>query len=159
MLDPVSVVLKFGFLIVLYLFLLWIARSAIKDLSRGAPRAHADADATGMHSASANLARDPIDGLDPRLRVERASGLRSGDEYDLIEGVTLGRGEGADIRLEDPYASSRHCRIARQGDLLVLEDLNSTNGTYLNGEEVRGPQPLHPGDRISIGDNEFSYMA
>src|SRR5947208_16974016 len=111
MLDPVSVVLKFGFLIVLYLFLLWIARSAIKDLSRGVPRLDADADATGMHSASTGLARDPIDGLDPRLRVERATGLRPGDEYDLIEGVTLGRGEGVDIRIEDPYASSRHCRI------------------------------------------------
>ena len=159
MLDPVSVVLKFGFLIVLYLFLLWIARSALKDLRGGAVRADDSPDATGMHAASAGLGGAPIDGLDPRLRVERAAGLRSGDEYDLVEGVTLGRGESVDIRLEDPFASSSHCRIVRQGELLVLEDLNSTNGTFLNGEEVRGPQPLHPGDRISIGDNEFEYMA
>ena len=160
MLDPVSVVLKFGYLIVLYLFLLWVARSAIKDL-RGFPQGGPGAgfeEATGMHAASAGLARHPIDGADPRLRVEHAAGLRAGDEYDLLEGATLGRGEAADIRVEDPFASARHARILRQGDLLVLEDLNSTNGTALNGEPLRGPQPLHAGDRISIGDNEFSYL-
>ena len=40
---------------------------------------------------------------------------------------------------------------------MVLEDLGSTNGTYLNGEPVRGPQPLHVGDKIRIGDSEFSF--
>jgi hypothetical protein len=157
-LEPVSVVLKFGFLIVLYLFLLWIARSALKDLRRGSAPVDDPVDATGMHAASVGLARDPIADADPRLRVESASGLRSGDEYDLLEGATLGRGDAVDIRIEDPYASSRHARIVRQGDLLVLEDMGSTNGTYLNGEPLRGPQPLHPGDRIAIGENEFSYV-
>ena len=157
MLEPVSVALKFGFLLVLYLFLLWVARSALKDLRRGIEPLELPADATGMHSATAGLGPDPLDGLDPRLRVERASGLRSGAEYPLAYGVTLGRGEAADIRLEDPFASSRHARIERQGDVLVIEDLGSTNGTYLNGEPLTGPQPLHPGDHIRIGDNEFSY--
>ena len=90
--------------------------------------------------------------------MERAAGLQAGDEYDLIDGLTLGRGDTTDIRIEDPFASSRHARIVRQGDLLVLEDLDSTNGTFLNGEPLRGPQPLHSGDRIAIGDNEFSYL-
>jgi pSer/pThr/pTyr-binding forkhead associated (FHA) protein len=40
----------------------------------------------------------------------------------------------------------------------VIEDLNSTNGTYLNGDLLDGPQPLHAGDRIRIGDNEFSFV-
>jgi hypothetical protein len=157
-LEPVSVVLKFGFLIVLYLFLLWVARSALKDLRRGSAPADDPMEATGLHAASAGLARGPIEGAEPRLRVEQASGLRAGDEYDLLEVITLGRGEAVDIRIEDPVASSRHARISRQGDLLVLEDLGSTNGTFLNGEPLRGPQPLHTGDRIAIGDNEFSYV-
>ena len=42
--------------------------------------------------------------------------------------------------------------------MLVIEDLGSTNGTYLNEEPLTGPQPLHPGDRIRIGDSEFSYV-
>ena len=53
--------------------------------------------------------------------------------------------------------SSQHARLVPQGDVMVLEDLGSTNGTYLNGEPLRGPQPLHHGDRIKIGDSEFSF--
>jgi pSer/pThr/pTyr-binding forkhead associated (FHA) protein len=158
MLEPVSVVLKFAFLIVLYLFLLWIARSALKDLRRGVAASEVPPDATGMHAASAGLSPDPMDDLEPRLRVEQAMGLRSGDEYDVGTGAVIGRGEAADIRLEDPFASSRHARITRQGDVLVIEDLDSTNGTYLNGDVLDGPQPLHPGDRVRIGDNEFCYL-
>jgi FHA domain len=159
LLDPVSVALKFGFLLVLYLFLAWVARSALRDL-RGAGGGEAvGSDATGMHSAVAGLSPDPLDDTEPRLRVEQAMGLRSGDEYDLSQGAVLGRGDAADIRLEDPFASSRHARIDRQGDVLVIEDMGSTNGTYLNGQPLSGPQPLHPGDRIRIGDNEFSYTS
>jgi hypothetical protein len=158
MLEPVSVALKFGFLLILYLFLLWVVRSALKDLRRGASPAEAPAsDATGMYAASAGLSPDIV-GEEPRLRVEHAMGLRDGDEYELIDGVVLGRGDVADIQLEDPFASTRHAQISRQGEVLVLEDLGSTNGTYLNGEPLRGPQPLHPGDRIRIGDNEFSLI-
>jgi len=159
MLDPVSVALKFGFLIVLYLFLLWVSRSALRDLRRGDGAAVADLppDATGMHSAASGLAPRDSEDLEPRLRVEQAMGMRSGDEYDLTHGAILGRGDAADIRLEDPFASSRHAEIVRQGSVLVIEDLGSTNGTWLNGEPLTGPQPLHPGDRIRIGDNEFSF--
>ena len=71
------------------------------------------------------------------------------------DGALLGRGEQADIQLEDGFASSRHARLVPHGDVIVLEDLGSTNGTYLNGEPLRGPQPLHVGDKIRIGDSEF----
>ena len=157
-LDPVAVALKFGFLAVLYLFLLWIARSALKDLRRGDVEAAVPAyeDATGMHHATAGLSGDS-DGGTPKLRVMTAAGLRSGSAYDLSEGALLGRGDSADIRLEDTFASSRHARLVPQGDVIVLEDLGSTNGTYLNGEPLRGPQPLHVGDSIRIGDSEFTF--
>ncbi len=158
-LDPVAVGLKFGFLAVLYLFLLWVARSALKDLRRGndvdydGPSADYE-DATGLHSATGGLSREG--GL-PKLRVQTGAGLQPGSAYDLSDGALLGRGEQADIQLEDGFASSRHARLVPQGDVMVLEDLGSTNGTYLNGEPLRGPQPLHAGDRIRIGDSEFSF--
>ena len=160
MLQPVSVGLKFGFLAVLYLFLMWVAWSAIRDLRRGTSgRAVADRvpsrDETGMYEAAGGLGE--LDGFEPRLLVERAAGHQSGVAYDLMEGATLGRGD-VEIRLEDPFASSRHARISREGHLLVIEDLGSTNGTYLNEEPLGGPQPLHSGDRIRIGDSEFSYL-
>jgi hypothetical protein len=159
-LEPASVALKFGFLAVLFLFLLWVSRSAMKDLRRspgaGAGRsAWVDAplptQETGLHSAvSPQLG-------EPRLVVERAPGHQPGMEYDLAGGAVLGRGDQAEIRLEDPFASSRHARIVRQGGVMVLEDLGSTNGTYLNEEVLGGPAPLHPGDRVRIGDSEFTY--
>jgi hypothetical protein len=156
-LEPISVALKFGFLAVLYLFLFWVARSALRDLRRARPPGAESADATGVHSAAQGLSPDRLDDLAPSLRVERGSGLREGAAYDLAGGATLGRSAGADIRLGDAFASSRHARIVRDGAMLVLEDLGSTNGTYLNGEPLSGPQPLHPGDRIKIGDSEFLY--
>ena len=165
MLEPVSVGLKFGFLAVLYLFLMWVAWSAMRDLRRGRGRRSgrdamevepAQSDATSMYDASSMLdGRDSE--LEPKLLVERAPGHESGMAYEIVEGATLGRGD-VEIQLEDPFASSRHARITRQGHVLVIEDLGSTNGTYLNEEPLTGPQPLHDGDRIRIGDSEFSYL-
>jgi pSer/pThr/pTyr-binding forkhead associated (FHA) protein len=109
-----------------------------------------------MHAASAGLGGDGAHG-EPKLRVETAAGLRAGSAYSLADGAVLGRGEQADIRLEDTFASSQHARLAPHGEVIVLEDLGSTNGTYLNEEPLRGPQPLHPGDRIRIGDSQFTF--
>jgi hypothetical protein len=160
MLEPVSVGLKFGFLAVLYLFLLWVARSALKDLRRGrgsivGAEASPSADATGLHQAADGLG--PVDDFEPRLLVERAPGHDPGTAYDVSGGATLGRGD-VEFRLDDPFASARHARISREGHVVVIEDLGSTNGTYLNEEPLGGPQPLHVGDRIRIGDSEFSYL-
>ena len=139
-LDPVSVALKFGFLAVLYLFLLWVSRSARRDLRAGASapslagqQQPPDPDATGMYSAS-TLGTADIAGRSPRLVVERAPGHQPGMIYDLDGDLVLGRGDHAEIRLEDPFASSRHARVYVQGSSLIVEDLGSTNGTYLNEE-------------------------
>ena len=170
-LEPVSVALKFGFLAVLYLFLLWVTRSARRDLRGGAAQldpSHFDAarqgnagaafppDATGMYSASA-LGSADIAHRAPRLVVERAPGHDPGMIYDLDGDLVLGRGDRAEIRLEDPFASSRHARVYEQGNIVVIEDLDSTNGTYLNEELLQTARPLHPGDRVRIGDSEFAF--
>jgi hypothetical protein len=163
-LEPVSVALKFGFLAVLYLFVLWVAMSARRDLrgggpplvergSRGVP---VPADATGLYSASVLPGGDVAHGA-RQLVVERAPGHEPGMIYDLDGDIVLGRGEQAEIRLEDPFASARHARIYEQGNIMVIEDLHSTNGTYLNEELLQTPRPLHPGDRVRIGDSEFTF--
>jgi pSer/pThr/pTyr-binding forkhead associated (FHA) protein len=160
-LQPVSVGLKYGFLIVLYLFLFWIATSSLLDLrfrnrDRGARRQGAQPAAANFDSTSTDLYRtaDPLaqfeGDFEPRLLVDRAAGHESGVAYDLGHGATMGRGD-VEIQLDDPFAS-------RQGHTLVLTDLGSTNGTYLNDEPLTGAQPLHPGDRIRIGDSEFTYL-
>ena len=165
-LEPVSVALKFGFLAVLYLFLLWVARSARRDLRGGAsagPASTADPhliapDATGLHSASTLGSADFAHSA-PRLVVERAPGHEPGMIYDLDGEIVLGRGERAEIRLDDPFASARHALVYEQGNAIVIEDLGSTNGTYLNEELLQTARPLHPGDRVRIGDSEFTFEA
>lgn len=171
-LQPVSVALKFGFLAVLYLFLLWVARSALRDL-RGNSRAgfetrppggfpkgavgSAGSESTGLYSASTPV-RSDLSHRTPRLVVARATGHEPGMIYDLDGDLVLGRGDHAEIRLEDPFASSRHARIYGQAGTLVLEDLRSTNGTYLNEELLdTTPRPLHPGDHLRIGESEFVF--
>ena len=153
MLDPVSVALKFGFIVVLYLFLVWVVRSAGRDLRRvpGGAGAVSAPEATSMHRATSADA-------EPRLVVERAPGHTPGMEYDVGPGAVLGRGDQAEIRLEDPFASSQHARLVWEGGVVVLEDLGSTNGTYLNEELLGGPTPLHEGDRVRIGDSEFTFQ-
>jgi FHA domain len=171
-LQPVSVALKFGFLAVMYLFLVWVARSALRDLRtprslggragmrlEGHPASAAggaDPEATGLHSAS-TLGPVDVATRAPRLVVERAPGHDPGMIYDLDGNIVLGRGDQAEIRLEDPFASSRHARIYEQGGVLVIEDMGSTNGTYLNEELLETPRPLHPEDRVRIGDSEFAF--
>jgi len=170
-LAPVSVALKFGFLAILYLFVLWVARSARRDLRAATPytgerrsspaSAEAEAqpipaDATGFYSAS-SLGSVDVAHSAPRLVVERAPGHEPGMIYDLDEDIVLGRGDHAEIRLQDPFASARHARIYAQGNIMVITDLESTNGTYLNEELLQTPRPLHPGDRVRIGDSEFAF--
>jgi hypothetical protein len=148
--DPVSVALKFGFLAVLYLFVLVIARSAFKDLRRTVAPAP---DATGFHAAPA-YAEAPR-GPDGWLVVERGGGLEHGRRLDLIGGLSIGRSKEADVRIEDRYASSLHARVFSREGRFYVEDMNSTNGTLLNGATLEGEAELIDSDSVQIGDTVF----
>jgi len=151
---PISVALKFGFLAVLYLFLLWIARSALKDLRRTASPAP---DATGFHQPVA--VAPPAGPTDAWLVVERGGGLAAGERFDLIGGLSVGRSGEADVRIDDRYASGVHARIFSRDGRAYIEDMNSTNGTLLNDATLSGEAELIDGDVVRIGDTEFRYEA
>lgn len=148
--DPVSVALKFGFLAVLYLFLLVIARSALKDLRRTTSPAP---DATGFHAVPA-YAEAPR-GADAWLIAERGGGLESGQRFDLIGGLSIGRSKESDVQIQDRYASGFHARVFSREGRYFVEDMNSTNGTLLNGATLVGEAELIDGDTVQIGDTEF----
>jgi pSer/pThr/pTyr-binding forkhead associated (FHA) protein len=148
--DPISVALKFGFLAVLYLFVLVIARSAMKDLRRTVSPAP---DATGFHAAPA-FAESPR-GADAWLVVERGGGLEAEERFDLIGGLSIGRSKDSDVRIDDRYASGIHARVFERGGRHFVEDMRSTNGTLLNGAELRGEAELIDGDTVQIGDTIF----
>ena len=159
--DPIAVALKFGFLAVLYLFLLWTSRSALRDLvrSRDAAATAEPVDAPGSsrrrdERMSGGLMRN----MNPRLEVIAALGYEPGATFDISGGATLGRGDSADIPVDDPFASSAHARIYPRGDFMQVEDMGSTNGTYLNGRQLRGAERLKVADVIRIGDSEYRYQ-
>ena len=149
-LEPLAVALKFGFLAVLYLFLLWVTRMALRDL-RGTASPGIE---TGYHEV---VEGEQAARTDAFLVVEEGGGLKAGEHYDLFGGISLGRSPDADIRLDDRYASGIHARVFSRSGGYFVEDMNSTNGTLLNSQELHGEAELNPGDRIRIGDTEFRF--
>jgi hypothetical protein len=80
-------------------------------------------------------------------------GPRTGQIFDLDRPiVTIGREAGSEIVLEDPQVSRRHARLTLQGASYFVEDLGSTNGSFVNGRRVMSPTPLNPGDKLGLGD-------
>jgi hypothetical protein len=150
--EPIAVGLKFAFLAVLYLFLLWVARSAIRELRRTTAPAP---EATGFHQTVGPGGRAPS--TDAFLVVVTGGGLTPGERFDMFGGATIGRSAQADIRIEDRFASGVHARIYSRGPTYYVEDMNSTNGTFLNGAQLAGEAALSDLDEIRIGDTEMRF--
>ena len=156
--EPLAVALKFGFLVVLYLFLLWVVRSAMRDLARyGGSAAAAEPVEAPRPARRERSTPDLRAGVTPRLEVVAAMGHEPGTTFEVGEGATFGRSNGADIKVDDPFASSAHARIFDRGGFMYLEDMGSTNGTYLNGRQLKTAERLSMGDTIRIGDSEYRY--
>ena len=149
--EPIAVALKFGFLAVLYLFLLWVSRSALKELrSNSAPAP----EATGLHPVGPGGRAAATDAF---LVAVRGGGIDPGERFDLFGGLSIGRSPDADVRIEDRFASSIHARVYSRGANYYVEDMNSTNGTFLNGAVLEGEAELADLDEVKIGDTEFRF--
>jgi len=83
---------------------------------------------------------------------------RSGERVDVETGVTIGRSPDCDLSLQDTYLSSRHARFANDEGDLSIEDLGSTNGTYVNQELVKGRVRLERGDVVQVGGVLFEVV-
>ena len=149
--EPIAVALKFGFLAVLYLFLFWVARSALRELRRTTAPAP---EGTGFHPIGPG---GRAAATDASLVVTRGGGLEPGERYDLFGGLSIGRSADADVRIEDRYASGVHARLYSRGANYYVEDMNSTNGTFLNGGRLDGEAKLNDLDEVRIGDTEFRF--
>lgn len=148
--DPAAVALKFIFLGVLYLFVFWVLRGSLKAV-RGQGAA---AEMTGLHAVGPG---GRAAATDAALVVVAGGGLDSGAAYDLFGGLSIGRSAEADLRIEDRFASQIHCRVYSRGPSYYVEDLKSTNGTFLNGEQFTGERQLADLDVIRIGDTELRF--
>lgn len=94
--------------------------------------------------------------LAPRLVIE--NGLGKGDDYIVHKPVTMiGRNASCDLVVNDPLVSRRHCQVLWDGVYCTVEDLGSTNGTYVNGQPLTAAYALRPGDRLQVADVIFTF--
>jgi hypothetical protein len=152
----VLLALKIAFLVLLYLFVVRVIRSAGRE--RQAPSQDsmiltpAAARAAGLGRGGRRSSPRSV-----RLVVQRSPSLEEGDEFQLNSApVTVGRGGQNDLVLAgDEFASARHARIEVRGDGVWVQDLESTNGTYVNGARVAGAQRLGAGDVLRVGETDL----
>ena len=139
-----------GFLLVLlYLFFLRVIRAVWTEVNapRLAPAMPAPTAKRGRVRRHARASRSNH----PQLRVLEPAGLR-GRAFALDEEITLGRASGCQVPLDDAYASQVHARVFERDGHWYVEDLGSTNGTYLNRRRVAGPMVIKRHDRLQIGN-------
>jgi len=148
--DETLLILKLAFLVLLYGFIVLVVRSATKDIG-GAPQ---ESIILGASEAAALRARIPV--RSARFRVVDGPGLQSGSLVEVAEPTVAGRGPESSLQLDgDDFASSRHALIAPRADGVWVEDLGSTNGTFVNGARVTSERLLHPGDVLRLGQTEL----
>ena len=142
--------IKLGFLAVLWLFVL-SAVSVIRSDIFGTKAAAAPRQAKQKPAAKAKQKnRKPPRGVPTKLQV--VSGPNTGQSVPLSDKpILLGRGTDAAIRLDDDYVSTRHARFATNGEQWFVEDLGSTNGTYLGSQRVTTPIPLPADTPVRLG--------
>lgn len=127
--DVILTLLRIIFLGLVYLFVWQVAR------------------AIGSH-LGISLKRERREGR--RLLMVRSE-TQQGLEVEVTDATVMGRSDEADVLLDDPYASEFHMRLLAQENGLVLHDLGSTNGTYVNGRRVTAPTTLRRGDSVQVG--------
>jgi len=151
--DELLLVLKIAFLVLLYLFIWRIVRTASRDLRLPqesfilAPSA-----AAGVRASKPG----PVTG---RLVVVKSADLQDGEGFELNSAqLTIGRGNQNDIPIAtDEYASARHARFEPRQDGVWVQDLGSTNGTFLNGTRLDRPRRLAQGDVVRVGETDLRY--
>jgi pSer/pThr/pTyr-binding forkhead associated (FHA) protein len=145
--------IRLGFLAVLWLFVI----SAVSVMRSDMFGSRVDPGKTGAAKAAASRPAKPV--KQPR-RSSRAvpttltvtDGPNAGQVVPLTNGpLLLGRGTDAALRLDDDYVSTRHARIATNGEQWFVEDLGSTNGTYLGSQRVTAPTPIAIGTPVRLG--------
>jgi hypothetical protein len=154
--EELLLVLKIAFIVLLYLFIWRIVRTASRDLRLPQESFILAPQTSREHELDARAHRSIDAG---RLVVVRSPTLREGEERAIDSApLTFGRGPQNDVTLAgDDYASARHARVEPRHDGVWVEDIGSTNGTFLNGIKLTRPRKLTPGDVVRVGETELRY--
>lgn len=152
MLDELTVILlRYGFLLLLWVLVLSVVAAIRRDLVVGARNRTATPGARKGRPSAEPQAPQPAPRTTP-TRLAVTEGPLRGTTLELAASpILLGRAQEATLVLEDDYASGRHARLFPQGSRWFIEDLGSTNGTYLGESQLTRAQPVEPGVPIRIG--------
>ena len=156
--EQTLLALKIGFLVLLYLFIWVIVRSVTRDL-RSAPQ-----ESIVLSAKEANELRAHYEPVVPsllgRMLVLDSPALKPGSTVEVRTPTRLGRGGENTIRLDgDEFVSTRHAMLEPRPDGLWVEDVGSTNGTFVNGARVTTARLLAPGDIVRIGQTDLQVEA
>jgi hypothetical protein len=114
-------------------------------------------DDTGSRERITGPALDLSMNIRPRLVVAASPSLAPDVEYSLEAGLTIGRSRSSGIPLSDQFASHMHARVFPSGQFMYIEDLGSTNGTFVNGRRLDGQTQLRVRDEVRIGETVLRY--
>ena len=140
--------LKYLFLVVLYIFVFRAVRAVYMELRPAAARRPAPARAPTPAPAKAPKAKSK---KTPGRAAVVEGAAHKGKTFSLANELTIGRADKCSLVLDDAYVSQMHARIYPRGEQVVVEDLGSTNGTYLNRQRLTSPAELQRGDKVKIG--------
>jgi pSer/pThr/pTyr-binding forkhead associated (FHA) protein len=147
--EQLLLALQVAFVVLLYLFIWRVVRTASRDMAVG----QESMILTPVRPAPPRPARPA-----GRLVVVQSPELEPGTALEIGRELLAGRDASSDVRLPaDGYASGRHARFVRGDETDVVEDLNSTNGTFVNGDRLTGSRPLRDGDLITLGQTQLKY--
>ena len=148
--DETLLILKIAFLVLLYGFILLVVRSATKDIG-GAPQ-----ESIVLGAAEAAALRAELGVRPGRFVVVTSPELEHGSTLEITAATTVGRDGDSGIRLaRDEFVSARHARIEPRADGIWIDDLGSTNGTFVNDARVKSARALRAGDVVRIGSTEL----
>jgi hypothetical protein len=153
--ETTLLALKLAFLVLLYLFIWRIVRSAARDL-----RLPQESMIIGpQQAAAAGLMPQSLTRESGRLVVLASPAVDEGEIFALdTRALTVGRGNNNDVPLpEDEFASGRHARFEPRRDGIYVEDIGSTNGTFVNGIRLTRERKLTPGDVVRIGETDLRF--
>ena len=139
----VLLLLRVAVVFLLYFFLWQVMRVVTRELQVGGPTAAAQ---TAPHGQLVVLNAGP-------------TGIPVGKVFPLAPVTVIGRSTEAEVALNDTFLSSEHARLELRDTVWFLEDLNSTNSTFLNGFEVRAATEVHDGDVVRVGRVELKLVA
>ncbi len=156
MTEHLALVLKICLLVLLYLFFLRVLRAVWAEVREPATASAAEPQAAvagpPANRPKANRSNARKRRRTPRELVFLEPEALAGTSKSLGAETTIGRGSACSIVLDDHYVSSMHTRVFPRDDTWMIEDLGSTNGTYVNRHKVTGATVIHRGDQIQVGN-------